>query len=321
MSLTEFDLIKQYFSQRQSKRSDVILGIGDDAAIVDVPSDKQLVVATDSLVAGIHFSEQTSPKDVAYKSLAVNLSDFAAMGAEPAWLTLALTMPEANAQWLQAFSEGLFELIDHYSLQLIGGDTTRGPLTISIQLLGFIPYGKALRRQCAQINDGIYVTGQLGDAGLALLDKQQPLQLTALSRNHINDRLNRPTPRCDIGQQLLDVATSAIDVSDGVLADLSHILESSAVAATINVDSIPRSPILLESVSNAQGLQLALTAGDDYELCFTAPDEMQDKIFAMASQQAVCCTLIGRIKQGAGLELKHSDGTIYHSPLLGYKHF
>jgi thiamine-monophosphate kinase len=321
MSLTEFELIEKYFSSHKNARSDVIVSIGDDAAIVHVPPEKELVVSTDTLIEGVHFPIETSPEDIGYKALAVNLSDFSAMGAEPAWLTLALTLPRADDEWLKRFSQGLFELIEKYSLQLIGGDTTRGPLSITIQLMGFVSPGRALRREGAMPGDIIYVTGTLGDAGLALLDKNQPMNLNATQRIELNNRLQRPTPRLEIAKQLQGFASSAIDLSDGLGGDLQHILNRSHVGATVYVEKLPRSKTLLELVSTHESIRLALSAGDDYELCFTAPEKASEEILAISKHCSVNCVAIGNIEQEPGLRWINADGKPYILTSQSYQHF
>jgi thiamine-monophosphate kinase len=321
MLLTEFELIENYFSSHKNARSDVIVGIGDDAAIVRVPPEKELVVSTDTLIAGVHFPTETSPEDIGYKALAVNLSDFAAMGAEPAWLTLALTIPTADGEWLKRFSQGLFELIDKYSMQLIGGDTTRGPLSITIQLMGLVSPGRALHREGAMPGDIIYVTGTLGDAGLALLEKQHPMNLNATQRSELHTRLNRPTPRIEFGNQLQGIASSAIDLSDGLSGDLQHILNRSHVGATVYVEKLPRSKSVLEAVSTNENIGLALSAGDDYELCFTAPEKANAEILAISKNCLVSCVAIGIIEREPGLRWINADGKPYILPSQSYQHF
>ena len=213
---SEFDIIRQYFTLNEV-RDDVVLGIGDDAAILTVPDNCQLVQSVDTLVAGVHFPTETSPEDIAYKALAVNLSDMAAMGAEPAWFTLAITLPNDDEKWLEAFSESLFNLARKYKVQLIGGDTTHGPLCISITINGFVPTGKALTRNTAQVTDKVYVSGTLGDAALALAAWQGQCLLDDASSNYLNEKLNRPTPQVELGLILRKYASACIDISDGLL--------------------------------------------------------------------------------------------------------
>lgn len=309
--MNEFDIIAQFFAKQIVTRPDVILGIGDDCAIVEVPADQQLAITTDTLVAGVHFPTDTPAFDIGYKSLAVNLSDLAAMGATPAWITLALTLPEKNVRWLTEFSRGLFELAQRYQIQLIGGDITRGPLTITIEAKGFIPKNQALKRSAAKVGDLIYVTNTLGDAALGLLCAEKKISLQPDYQTYLLSRLNRPEPRVEIGEQLRGIAHAAIDISDGLAADLGHILEKSQVGATVYVDALPLSEALLRSVATPQAIELALNGGDDYELCFTAPKEIHDSRF----------TCIGIITQTLRLNLLYKDERPYSGKVNGYQHF
>lgn len=317
--MNEFDIIKNIFARKSISREDVILGIGDDCAIVEVSHDLQLLITTDTLVAGVHFpysSFEESIKDsydIGYKSLAVNLSDLAAMGATPTWITLALTLPEANQLWLKNFSQGLFDLADQHHVQLIGGDITRGPLSITIQAHGTVPKGQAITRNTAKPGDSIYVTHTLGDAALALLVLQNNIKLRDSCRDYLLSRLTRPLPRIEIGKKLLGFASSAIDISDGLVASLQHILEQSHVGAIVQVEDIPLSAALRESVSFEHGLQFALTGGDDYELCFTVSPNKESRI-----ENA---TLIGKITENLGLALRFKDGRSYNGEIKSYQHF
>ncbi|HEY9051270.1 MAG TPA: thiamine-phosphate kinase, partial [Gammaproteobacteria bacterium] len=238
--MSEFDLINHYFKAIDNRRPDVALGIGDDCAVLQVPDGHELAVSTDTLVAGVHFPLTTSAEDIGYKALAVNLSDLAAMGAEPAWMMLSLTMPNENADWLSGFVKGFRQLMDQYHLQLVGGDTTRGPLSITVQVFGFLPKGKALRRDAAKPGNLIYVSGTLGDAGLGLKKILNEIQ-SDHTLQYCIERLNRPTPRITLGKALLSLSRCAIDISDGLLADLGHIVEESSCAAIIHIHQLPLS--------------------------------------------------------------------------------
>ncbi len=315
--MAEFDLIETFFNQQKQNRNDVIIGIGDDCAVTYIPHNQQLAITTDTLVSGVHFPENTSAYDIGYKSLAVNLSDLAAMGATPAWATLALTLPDENTAWLTEFSRGFFALANQYDMQLIGGDTTRGPLTITITAHGFLPKQHALLRSGAKPNDLIYVTNQLGDAGLALLFLQKKISLSPNNQNAALTKLNRPEPQIEMGIQLRDMANAAIDISDGLAADLGHVLEKSHVGATLYVDQIPLSSALRESLPIDDAITLALTAGDDYELCFTISPE-KEKLLANTNGTY---TKIGVITAATGLNLQFSDGRKYHGNTKGYQHF
>lgn len=319
--MTEFDLIKHYFATQINHRADVIHGIGDDAAIVRVPAGYELAITTDTLVSGVHFLDTTRADDIGYKSLAVNLSDLAAMGATPAWVTLALTLPHDDEMWIQGFCNGFFTLANRFQVQLMGGDLTRGPLSITVQAMGFVPEGKALLRSTAQSSDLIYVTGTLGDAGLGLQLLQNKKQIDPLYQDTLLSRLNRPEPRITIGEHLRDIAHAAIDISDGFAADLSHILQQSGVGAKIIVDQLPLSQALQQSLSFAEAIQLALTAGDDYELCFTIPAEKQAALEHRLSTLSCHYCCVGEITQAFGLDLRYQDGNFYHGSTIGYQHF
>lgn len=314
MTLHEFDIIRQFFELKTIARTDVSIGIGDDAAIVSVPQHHELAITTDTLVAGVHFPISTSAYDIGYKALAVNLSDLAAMGATPAWITLSLTLPDANPSWLKQFSDGFFTLAQQYQLQLIGGDLTHGSLSVTIQAFGFVPKGKALTRSHAKPGDLIYVTNTLGDAGLAL----QSLE-NKLTSNIDPTKLNRPEPQILTGEKLLGIAHSAIDISDGLAADLGHILERSAIGASVDVESLPFSAQMKASVSLDKAIQLALTAGDDYELCFTVPENK--KIALEQTLTNLSYTCIGKITATRGLDLHYRNGEKYVLETNGYQHF
>ena len=317
--MSEFDLITRYFSQKFPKRDDVILGIGDDAALCTIPSDMQLAIAIDTLVEGIHFPNMTRPEDIGYKALAVNLSDMAAMGANPAWMTLVLTCPETNDVWLSKFSQGLRELAEIHNVSLIGGDTTAGPLTITVQITGFIPPNTALTRSGAQVGDGIYVTGTLGDAGLGLAALQKKVVLPHPVQQFVESRLHRPTPRLHEGQALRGIGSSAIDISDGLVADLEHILTASGVGASLQLERLPLSRALRDYLSLESAWNFALGSGDDYELCFTVPPSQEDALKNALSADAY--TRIGTIESHHGLRCRDHNGRIFIPKQQGYQHF
>ncbi len=319
MSISEFELIRRYFATQFPKRDDVILGIGDDAALCQVPDGMQLAISVDTLVAGVHFPVNTSAEDIGYKALAVNLSDMAAMGATPAWMTLALTCPQTDSQWLTQFTQGLLTLAEQYHVSLIGGDTTRGALTITIQLIGFIPKSSALCRHQAKVGDYIFVTGTLGDAGLGLASIQQQITLSPSIKAHVEQRLNRPIPRIEVGHALRHIANSAIDISDGLLADLGHITTSSSVGAVIELEKLPLSQALRAEISLKQAWQFALTAGDDYELCFTIPAKYTELLPNILSSEQY--TYIGKIENQAGIRCIDADGQPFLLNHKGYQHF
>ncbi len=324
MSLTEFSLIEKYFAAQARTRADVATGIGDDAAVVDVPAGEQLVVAVDTLVAGVHFPSSATPADIGHKALAVNLSDLAAMGARPYWATLALTLPQADEAWVDEFARGFFALAARYQVELIGGDTTRGPLCVSVQIHGGVPRGQALLRSGAQVGDRIFVSGCLGDAGLALrmLQTARPC-VSSDSRAAVDVRLHRPEPRVLLGEHLRNIASAAIDVSDGLLADLGHILDSSCVGANVWVDRLPRSTAFQSCVppQDTEWYALPLSAGDDYELCFTVASQQVEALHACARELAVQITDIGMITVEPGLRCCLDDGRAYQPQRQGYEHF
>ena len=322
MPISEFELIKQYFddSTAQKQCADLVLGIGDDGAIISPRPDHDLIVAVDTLVAGVHFLSEANPYDIGFRSLAVNLSDLAAMGAEPAWFTLALTLPGADEEWLKEFSRGLFELARSYQLPLIGGDTTRGPLTISIQVLGYVPSAQALCRDGAKVGDLIYVTGSLGDAagGLRLLqDKESPLQ-----DDYLQTRFLRPQARLKIGQHLRGLAHAAIDISDGLLADIGHITKRSGVGARVELARLPLSVQLKAVFGSERAIEMALSGGDDYELCFCVAPTQADKVAELAKQLGLAITCIGCVEAEPGIRLYNAQGEPVDSALAaGYQHF
>lgn len=321
MPLSEFDIIQQVFQKQKIDRQDVRLGIGDDAAIVQVPDGFELAISVDTLISGVHFPIDMKPSDVGYRSLAVNLSDMAAMGAEPAWMTLALTLPEPNPTWLNAFASGLFGLADQYNVQLIGGDTTRGKLSITIQTFGLLPKGEGLTRSGAQVGDLIYVTGTLGDAAAGL----KLWTLKSKSQSWLKERLARPTPRVEAGNLLRHIASSAIDISDGLAADLSHILSASGVGAQIKIEDLPFSLALCEELEMALeqsveiGQDLALSGGDDYELCFTVAPEKQDQLDEL--RQICQISQIGIVESDLGLRCISKEGSNYEIKKSGFQHF
>ncbi|KFD02387.1 thiamine-phosphate kinase [Raoultella planticola] len=322
MACGEFSLIARYFDRVKSMRLDVETGIGDDCALLNIPEKKTLAISTDTLVAGNHFLPDIDPADLAYKALAVNLSDLAAMGAEPAWLTLALTLPEADEAWLAAFSDSLFMQLNYYDMQLIGGDTTRGPLSMTLGIHGFVPPGRALKRSGAKPGDWIYVTGTPGDsaAGLAILQDRLVVE-SAADADYLLARHLRPMPRVLQGQALRDLASSAIDLSDGLISDLGHILKASGCGARIDLDAMPVSDALLRHAEREQALRWALSGGEDYELCFTVPELNRGALDLAIGQLGARFTCIGQISAEAdGLQLMQS-GKPVQLDLQGYDHF
>lgn len=322
MPTSEFALIDRYFAAQCCQRPDVALGIGDDCALLIPPAGQHLAVTMDTLVAGVHFFANTDPAGLGHKALAVNLSDLAAMGATPAWATLALTLPNADENWLERFCQGFFALADRYDVQLVGGDTTHGPTTlITLQAQGFIPPGLALRRDGAQPDDGIYVTGTLGDAGLALAAAFDRVVVAPEYRGYLQQRLERPEPRIVQGLALRGIASAAIDISDGLAQDLSHILRRSGVGAQLEVDRLPLSRALAASLDRDAALRTVLASGDDYELCFTVPPDRAALLTAVAAAWNCRCTGIGIITEEPGLQLCRADGSAFPLDQSGYDHF
>ena len=276
MPTGEFDLIDRYFSSLTKTDSSLVLGPGDDAAIIQVPAEKEVLLAVDTLVKDVHFFSDVNPHDLGYKCLAVNVSDIAAMGGVPRWATLSLTLENNDELWLSEFAAGFASLANDLGIQLVGGDTTRGPLTISVQLSGLVDKGRALKRSGAQAGDLIFVSGYPGLAAYALscLKRNEELPGDSLAMQ----RLQRPTPREGLGQALTEIASAAIDISDGLSADLGHILRASGVAADIRLEELPSTEELSSISSDAERFELILAGGDDYELCFTVPIANKEKL-------------------------------------------
>ena len=318
--LSEFDLIKQYFVRPVPGRA--TLGIGDDCALLTPAPGMQTAISSDMLVEGRHFFAGEHARRLGHKSLAVNLSDLAAMGARPVAFTLALALPAADRDWLEGFSSGLFALADAHGCELIGGDTTKGPLNICITVFGEVAPSRALRRSAARAGDDIWVSGTLGDARLALAGRLGELELAPEAQAAAGARLYTPTPRVALGMLLAGrgLAHAAIDISDGLVGDLGHILEKSHVGATLNADALPAGPVL---ASQPVALRRAFTAagGDDYEICFTAPAANRDAIRAAGEACGTPVTRIGRIEDAAGLRWTDAAGAPLALELSSFDHF
>lgn len=318
----EFKLITDYFDRpNRVFRKDVLRGIGDDCAVVRVPANKQLAVSIDTLVAGVHFPENTPASDIGHKALAVNLSDLAAAGAAPCWVTLALTLPEFNTSWLKAFSAHFFALAKKFNVQLIGGDTTHGPLSVTIQAHGLVPKNKIISRSGAKPGDLIYVTNTVGNAGLALMCLQNKMSIPTKDRALMLQHLNRPMPRVKEGLLLRRFVSAMIDVSDGLAADLSHILEQSGVGAVLQVEDVPLSAVLKKSLPKKKAREMALGSGDDYELCFTVPVGKRAVMEKVMRANKVKVSCVGEIVRGKGLRLVLRDGKKFLLGKKGYLHF
>lgn len=316
--MSEFDLIRRYFTRTTPS---AVLGVGDDAALLRVPAGMELVVSTDMLVSGTHFFPDADPFLLGHKTLAVNLSDLAAMGALPRWATLALSLPQADAPWLERFSAGLFALAERYGVELIGGDTTRGPLNLCVTILGEAPLGAALRREGAQAGDDIWISGALGDAALALVHLQGKLALDEAQFAACAQRLHAPEPRVALGLALRGIAHSAIDLSDGLLADLGHILTRSKIGAELQFAALPLSGAMRVHADTPLGRRCVLAGGDDYELCFTAPAARRAEIDSIATRLNLPLTRIGAIVAGAGCRVVDQDGSIIEMGESGFDHF
>jgi thiamine-monophosphate kinase len=321
MAESEFALIERFFAAAKLERPDVVLGVGDDCALLAVPAGRQLAVSLDVLVADRHFFADADPEGIGHKALAVNLSDLAAMGAEPAWATLGLTLPEADAGWLDGFCRGFFSLARQHGVQLVGGDTTRGPLAIAVQVHGFVEPGRALRRDGARADDRIFVTGTPGDAGLALAAARGEIEVSAPGAAYLRQRMERPVPRIGPGRDLVGLASAAIDVSDGLAQDLGHILRRSGVGARIDIDRLPASAALSAILDGDARVQTILSGGDDYELCFTVPPERLALLRERAAGWDCRCTEIGVIDTEPGLRCRRYDGSILQLERTGHDHF
>ena len=318
--LSEFELISRYFTRPLHPDSRTALGIGDDCALLTPAPGMQLAISTDMLVEGRHFFPQAEPYALGHKCLAVNLSDLAAMGARPIAFTLALALPQAREDWLEPFARGMFELADAYGCELIGGDTTKGPLTISITVFGEIPFSQALRRDAARAGDDIWISGTLGDARLALAAYRHELALESAELQVAAHRMHQPTPRVTLGLALRGVARAAIDISDGLTGDLAHILARSQVGARLDVDALPAGPILRQQAT-ALRRSFTLAGGDDYELCFTAPAQQRAQVLAAAEQAAIAVTRVGQIEAAPGLRLVDGNGAALDLSLTSFDHF
>ena len=315
--MSEFDLIAR-IRQRAASRADVIVGIGDDAAILSVSPGKQLVVAMDMLNIGVHFPAETAPTDIGWKALAVNLSDLAAMAATPAWCTLSLSLPQPDEAWLDGFLDGFLDLAARHDVALVGGDTTRGPLSVCVTAHGFIDPCGALLRSGACVGDDVWVTGTLGDAAAALRQWQSHRPIDPVLRA----RFDRPTPRVAAGRVLAGIAHACIDISDGLLADLGHVCRASRVGAEIEVDALPVSDALIAAFDIATRHELQAAGGDDYELCFTAPKTARPAVHDAMDACDVPATRIGRITADAGdILLRDAAGAAWSLPRAGYVHF
>jgi thiamine-monophosphate kinase len=317
MNLGEFDIIARYFAKQASRR-DVLLGVGDDAAVLEVRADRKLVVALDTIVEGVHFPVGTAAADIGYRAVAVNLSDLAAMGAEPAWMTLSLSLPNADEAWLDGFAAGLFEIAVNHGVALVGGDTVKGPMVITVQIAGWVEPDRWLTRSAARPGDLVFVSGVPGEAaaGLAVVQQGLPMDESAL---HLARRFLRPEPRVALGRRLRSIASAAMDVSDGLLTDLGKLCKASACGAQIDVESLPRSAAMQRMFSNDDCVDYALAGGDDYEILFTVPPERQSEVTSLPVTLPTC-TQIGVITAGSAVQCRQGNRP-YTVKRQGYDHF
>ena len=320
MALGEFAVIERYFRTCGAQRSDVTLGVGDDAALLTPPAGSELVAATDTLVAGVHFPHASPAASIGHRALAVNLSDLAAMGARPAWALLALTLPDAREAWLEEFAAGFGALARAHEVALVGGDTTRGPLCVTVQLLGHVPRGTALRRSGAHAGDALFVSGTPGDAAAGLALEQGQLQAPQDAHSYLRERFLWPTPRVALGERLRDYASACIDVSDGLLGDAGKLASASRAGAALAFEQLPVSEPLLAVLGEARARELALTGGDDYELCFSVPPHSLARLLSELPPQRWGYTRIGTVRADGGVVVMR-DGTVMEFSHSGYPHF
>jgi thiamine-monophosphate kinase len=315
---SEFDIIRRFFTRPVRSAA---LGVGDDCALLASRPGTMLAVTTDMLLAGRHFLADADPEPLGHKALAVNLSDLAAMGADPCWVLLAIALPEADEAWLAAFARGFFAVADRFGVELVGGDTNRGPLAIAVTAIGEVPEGLALRRGGARAGDDVWLSGATGEAALGLAHLQGRARLDGRAREECLTRLHRPEPRLELGGRLRGIATGAIDVSDGLLADLGHVADASRTGAEVSLAAVPRAPALAACPDEALVRECLLAGGDDYELVFTAGPERRAEIDALARELGLALTRIGRVVAGAaGVRLVDAAGATVPAP-RGWDHF
>jgi thiamine-monophosphate kinase len=319
MGVSETELIERYFRHVGAARDDVVLGIGDDAALLHVPGDAQLVLTTDALVEGVHFVPGAPARSLGHRALAVNLSDIAAMGAKPCWALLALNLPQVDAHWLEAFAAGFDALARIHGVALVGGNLSRGPLSITVQLAGVLPRGAALRREGARAGDALYVSGSIGDAAAGLKCLQGALGASASAHAYLQRRFEFPTPRVELGAGLRDLASACIDLSDGLLLDAQRLLRASNCRASIELECLPLSAALIETCGEL-AWQQGLSGGEDYELCFSAAPAQAAAIAALALRSASPVTRIGVLEAGSGVELKLHNAVMQFAA-SGFDHF
>ena len=313
---SEFDLIRRYFT-RPTSHTD--LAVGDDAALFSIPPGTQIVVTTDTLVAGTHFFHESLPRDLGWKTLAVNLSDLAAMGAAPRWATLALTLPGINENWISEFADGLFECAKCHNVDIVGGDTTRGPLAMTVTLFGKVPSGCAITRAGGRVEDDLWISGWPGMAALGLAHLQGRIRLTDPS--HALAALHRPSPRVELGLALRDIAHAMIDVSDGLAGDLGHLCERSQLGAVLDDCELPLAALIETGVDESFARYCLFSGGDDYELLFAAPPSARERLSSISNSHRLPLTRIGQLIASDGLALCEADGSLHTLAARGYEHF
>jgi thiamine-monophosphate kinase len=320
MALSEFDLIERYFRNCGAKRADVRVGVGDDAAILECPAGAELVAAVDTLVDGVHFPHGSPPASIGHRALAVNLSDLAAMGARPAWALLALTLPQADESWLSEFAAGMAALARDHQVALVGGDTTSGPLCITVQVLGYVQRSSALLRSGGQPGDAVFVSGTPGDAAAGLAIEQGRLPADGEAAPYLRDRFLYPAPRLALGECLRRYAAACIDVSDGLLGDASKLARASGCGVEISYRDVPVSEALVRAVGEERARELALTGGDDYELCFSVRPVHVARLLAELAPERWGYARIGTLREAPGADV-FRDGTVMSLSHSGYEHF
>ncbi len=324
-SLSEFSIISRFFSDGmladKQKSSNILLGVGDDCALLQMNNNQAMALSMDTMVAGRHFPEQAPPEDIAYRAVAVAVSDLAAMGADPLAFTLGLTLPDSNENWLERFSRGLRSAANNFNISLIGGDTTKGSLAITVQVHGLLPENKKILRSGAAPGDTVFVSGYLGDAATALAVLNDDASVDDETRRYLCNRFYRPQPRIALGQALLPIASAAIDISDGLLADLGHIAEASGLGATIYADRLPISTTVAKLVDDKKAINHALIGGDDYELCFTASSSSRETLQQISSRLGITITEIGEMNLSDNVRCIDQSGVEIQTDITGYQHF
>jgi len=319
--MTEFSIIEQFCHGIGPDHAETKLSVGDDAAVISIPEGMELAISVDTMVAGVHFFADVSPAKLAHKILAVNLSDMAAMGAEPKWATMALSISKFDNNWLKSFSEALKTAADHFKVQIIGGDTTQGPLNLSITIMGLLPVSKGLHRSNAQIGDDVYVSHYLGDAALGLAVLQDKVELNGDHCDLAIAALETPQPRVELGQSLLSIANSCLDISDGLVGDLMHICDRSDVSIKLIAESLPLSDAYRAYLASGGNLDLALNGGDDYELAFTANPQQREKIAMISKRENILLTRVGEVVGKLEDAVSVSLNGVKYSPANSYEHF